>query len=160
MVCSAIISKSYCLSQCVIMNFRIYLQRWNSIAKNQAEIGFSIIFWNGELVLWMKWWIRALLRSTVGNFVSGQIQRKIHCNVRLRKKKNSHGETYTCDKGWILWAQAENFSWKDQLSGVIWKNYLRWFCSTVLDLDFNNSILSAKEQNRFSGGFLLSNLVK
>ena len=87
MVCSAIISKRYCLSQCVIKNFRIYLQRWNSIAKNQSEIGFSIMFWNGELILWMKWWIRAVLRSTVGIFVSRTIQRKIHCNTRLRKKK-------------------------------------------------------------------------
>ena len=69
------------------MNFRIYLQRWNSIAKNQAKIGFSIMFRNVELILWRKCWIRAVLRSTVGNFVSGQIQTKVHCNAQLRKKK-------------------------------------------------------------------------
>ena len=144
----------------VIKNFRVYLQRWNSIAKNQAEIGFSIMLWNGELIMWMKWWIRAVLRSTVGNFVSRTIQRKIHCNTRFRMKKYFAWWNIYMWQGLSFVGTSREFSLKRPIFRVIWKNYLKWFRSTVFDLDFNNSILSAKEQNSFSGGFLLSNLVQ
>ena len=145
---------------CILTNFRIYLQQWSSVVKNLVEIGFSIMLRNKELILWMKCWIRVVLSSAVRKIVSGLIQIKFIGICGCVRKNIQNGETYTCEKGWKLWAEAKNSSWKDQLSGFFEKKTIsNGFCSKIFELNFNNSILLAKEHTKFSADFLILNLV-
>ena len=94
-----------------------------------------------------------------GNLFREHFKKIIGTNNCVRKNF-SHGETYTCEKGWRFWAQAKNSSWKDQLSGFFEKAFSDGIRSKNFGWDLNNSILLAMWHMKASEGFLKLNRIQ